>query len=71
MSKMAFAIILQNDFKNHADALTMLKQRSLSDRRQDAVIRFGEKCLANPRHSDLFIRNRPMRKELIKNIGNQ
>ena len=62
--KMAFAIILQNGFKNYADALTILKQRSLSERRLDAAIKFGEKCLANPRHSDLFIKNTSMREEL-------
>ena len=55
--RMAFAIILQNDFKSYSSALSTLGQKTLSDRRQEAAIKFGEKCLANPRHADMFIRN--------------
>ena len=42
-------------------ALITLKQEKLSDRRVAAAIKFGEKCVKNPKHSDMFPKNQPGR----------
>ena len=57
----AFAIILQAEYKNYDNALKVLNQERLSDRRIAAAIRFGEKCVSNPRHNDMFPLNLPVR----------
>ena len=62
--RMAFAIFLQNDFKSYFSAVQTLGQKTLSDQHQEAAIRFGEKCLANPRHADMFIRNMSAREDV-------
>ena len=53
----AFAIILQKEFKSYANALVVLGQNTLEDRRIQAAIKFGQKCLTNPKHMDMFPRN--------------
>ena len=53
----AFSIILQDQFKNYENALTVLDQEKLSERRLSAALNFGEKSANNPRHSDMFPRN--------------
>ena len=55
--KKAFSIILQDQFKNYENALTVLDQEKLSDRRLSAAMNFGENSANNPRHSDMFPRN--------------
>ena len=62
----AFAIILQVEYKNYENALRILNQEKLSDRRISAAIRFGEKCVNNPRHNDMFPVNIPLRGEARK-----
>ena len=57
----AFAIILQNEFYSYNRALQRLGQERLSARRTSAAIKFGEKCLQNPKHSDMFPRSLPGR----------
>ena len=57
----AFSIILGSEFKSYERALVTLEQERLSDRRLAAAIKFGEKCLMNPKHSDMFPRNQPGR----------
>ena len=53
----AFAIILQNEFHSYSRALERLGQERLSVRRTAAALKFGEKCLQNPKHSDMFPRS--------------
>ena len=57
----AFSIILGSEFKSYERALVTLEQERLSDRRLAAAIKFGEKCLINPKHSDMCPRNQPGR----------
>ena len=52
-----FAIILQADFRSYNRALERLGQDRLSVRRTAAALKFGEKCLQNPKHSDMFPRS--------------
>jgi hypothetical protein len=60
----AFAIILQTDFHNYERALKNLEQEKLSFRRTTAAIKFGEKCVKNPKHSDMFPRSLPGRLDI-------
>ena len=60
----AFAIILQKDYKNYEQALKTLVQEKLVDRRLTAAIKFGEKCLVNPKHEDMFPRSQPGRQNI-------
>ena len=57
----AFAIILQADFHSYNRALERLEQDRLSVRRTAAAIKFGEKCLLNPKHADMFPKSLPGR----------
>ena len=66
IQRMALAIILQNDYKSYSSALNILSQKTLADRRQEAAIRFGEKCLVNPRHADMFIRNDAVQEDVSR-----
>ena len=61
VQRKAFSIILGSTFKNYEMALITLKQEKLSDRRIAAAIKFGEKCVKNPKHSDMFPKNQPGR----------
>ena len=58
----AFAVILQKEYYSYTKALNTLNQERLSERRKAAAIKFGEKCVANPKHTDMFPRNPPARK---------
>ena len=40
-------------------ALITLKHENLSDRRVAAAIKFGKKCIKNPKHADMFPKNQP------------
>ena len=60
----AFAIILQADFHSYSRALETLGQEKLSIRRNAAAIKFGEKCVKNPKHSDMFPRSLPGRADI-------
>ena len=59
--KKAFAIILESKFENYEAALKNLQQERLSVRREAAAIKFAQKCLDNPKHSDMFPRNPPVK----------
>ena len=61
VQRKAFSIILGSSFKSYKMALITLKQEKLSDRRVAAAIKFGEKCVMNPKHSDMFPKNQPGR----------
>jgi hypothetical protein len=60
----AFAIILQTDYYSYSRALDMLGQEKLSVRRTAAAIKFGEKCVVNPKHTDMLPRSLPGRQDL-------
>ena len=60
----AFAIILQADFHSYSRALETLGQEKLSIRRKAAAIKFGEKCVQNPKHTDMFPRSLPGRADI-------
>ena len=62
--KKAFAIILQNDYQSYEKALKKLNQERLSDRRTIAAIKFGEKCVKNPKHTDMFPVNHSGREDI-------
>ena len=53
----AFAIILQTNLHSYTRALDSLGQERLSVRRTAAAIKFGEKCVLNPKHKDSFPRS--------------
>ena len=38
-----------------------MQQERLSERRKAAAIKFGEKCVKNPKHADMFPKNSPGR----------
>ena len=42
----------------------MLGQEKLSVRRTAAAIKFGEKCVVNPKHTDMLPRSLPGRQDL-------
>ena len=65
--KKAFAIILQSEFRNYDNALSKLNQKTLEERRVDAALKFGERCVSNPRHSDMFPRNIPRSENVRRN----
>ena len=60
----AFGVILQNKYYSYDKALKTLNQERLSDRRKAAAIKFGEKCVANPKHTDMFPKNPPARENI-------
>ena len=60
----AFAVILQGDYFSYTKALQTLNQERLADRRTTAAIKFGEKCVANAKHQDMFPRNPPGRENI-------
>ena len=57
VQRKAFAIILKSDYVSYENALEVLHQEKLSDRRLNAALKFGEKCVASLRHRDMFPRN--------------
>ena len=57
----AFFIILQHEYKSYENSLEVLQQEKLSERRIAAALKFGEKCITNDRHRDMFPRNIPSR----------
>ena len=57
----AFSVILGAEFLSYQRALITLQQERLSERRKAAAIKFGEKCVKNPKHADMFPRNSPGR----------
>ena len=59
--KKAFSVILGAEFLTYQRALMTLQQERLSERRKAAAIKFGEKCLTNPKHADMFPRNPQVR----------
>ena len=59
VQRKAFSIILGSTFKNNEMTLTALKQEKLSNRRVAAAIKFGKKCIKNPKHADMFPKNQP------------
>ena len=59
VQRKAFAIILKSDYVSYENALEVLHQEKLSDRRLNAALKFGEKCVASLRHRDMFPRNQP------------
>ena len=54
VQKMAFSIILGSRYKSYKNALTILNEISLQDRRLKLCLKFARKCAKNPLHSDLF-----------------
>ena len=60
----AFAIIFQMDYYSYSRALDMLGQEKLSVRRTASAIKFGEKCVVNPKHTDMLPRSLPGRQDL-------
>ena len=59
----AIAVILQSHYISYEHSLKVLSQEKLPERRIKAAIKFGEKCVANPRHSDMFPRNLPVKEK--------
>ena len=57
----AFAIIPESKYESYEAALKNLQQEHLSVRREAAAIKFAQKCLDNPKHSDMFPRNPPVK----------
>ena len=53
----AFAIILEKNYNGYEAALITLGQDTLENRRTQAALRFGEKCLTHPQHSHMFPKN--------------
>ena len=53
----AFAVILEKKYTGYEAALKTLEQDTLEFRRTKAAINFGEKCLKNHKHSDMFPKN--------------
>ena len=50
----AFVIILGPEYKSYNSALRLLDQERLSDRRLTAALKFGQDCVRNPKHADMF-----------------
>ena len=66
--KKAFAIILGPEYRSYNSALKRLGQERLSDRRINAALNFGKKCVRNPKHADMFPLNVPPRENLRPRI---
>ena len=56
--KVALKIILGNKYKNYDDALKYLNMESLSDRREDLVLRWAKKAINHDKMKDLFPLNK-------------
>ena len=54
VQRVACKIILKEEYVDYNQALEQLKLINLSERRQMLATRFAEKCVKNPRFSDLF-----------------
>ena len=52
--KKAFAIILGNEYNSYKNALSVLKQKTLEERREEITIKFAKKSAKNPKHNDMF-----------------
>ena len=50
----AFTIILSTEYRSYNVSLVTLGQERLSTRRVSAALRFGQKCVNNPKHADMF-----------------
>lgn len=50
----AFTIILNGSYRSYSHALLELKQERFDTRRMAAALKWGKKCVTNPRHSDMF-----------------
>ena len=50
----AFIIILGPEYKSYDSALQLLDQEKLSARRITAALKFGQDCVRNPKHADMF-----------------
>ena len=66
VQRKAFSIILQSDYKSYENALHVLNQEALVDRRNKAALNFGEKCTKNNRHYDMFPINESDRPNRIR-----
>ena len=55
---------MQSKYHSYNSALDSLGQERLSVRRTAAAIKFGEKCVLNPKHTDMFPRSLPGRENI-------
>ena len=60
----AFAIILDTSYRSYDSSLKILEQQTLSDRRILAATKFGEKCVNNAKHYDMFPKKHSVRYSL-------
>ena len=63
VQKAAFAIILDDRYRNYEHALKRLKREPLSERRIEINLKFAKKCLNSDKYSHWFCKSEPTKQQ--------